>query len=206
MRKITGGIILIAFLFQFTNVKAQSEFEKGRYVFWFYIKAEIKKDRELRKPVYKVRRTNKDIKSGKIKKFQNDVWRNIKSGNQLVVGPFLELEDAKRSNEMYNLGRKTNEQMEKEIAATRDTATIDDYYAYLLVFKFSNRTSKYLIKRQPAAVFPTDLPGFKEMLWDVLNQKQLVMGPFRSLMEAEESKRLYRLEESYDSESENEDY
>ena len=205
-------IISIAFisLFILNNTKAQddikvSKFDKSQYVYWFYIKAEIKKDRVLKVPVYKVRRASKDIKAGKIKKFQNDVWRNIKGGNQLVVGPFIELVDAERANKMYNLGRKTDTLMAKEIQASRDTVTYNEYYAYLLTFKFSDRTHKYLIKRQAAGVFETSLPEFQSQLWDFLKQKQLVIGPFTSQTEAEESKRLYRLEESYSGENERDD-
>jgi len=213
MKKLINIVLISVFILSVYNIKAQdnikiSKFDKSQYVYWFYIKAEIKKDKVLKVPVYKVRRSSKDIKAGKIKKFQNDVWKNIKSGNQLVIGPFLELVDAERANKMYNLGRKTDTLMAKEIQTIRDTVTYNEYYAYLLTFKFSDRTHKYLIKRQAAGVFETSLPEFQSQLWDFLKQKQLVIGPFTSQTEAEESKRLYRLEESYDGESErdNDDY
>jgi len=201
MKKLISALLIPFFLSNITGLNAQvdiSHFDKNQHVFWFYVKAEIKKDRELKRPVYKVRRAGKDIKSGKIRKYNKEIWRNVNSGQQLVIGPFLELRDAERSNEMYNLGRKNDEQMKKEIAATRDTITYNDYYWYLLQFTFSDRTRKYMIKRQPASVFPGSLPDFKEQLWDFLKQKQLIVGPFTSHTEAEESKRLYRLEESYD--------
>ena len=206
MKRIISIALISFFILNNYMVKAQditvSQFDKNEYVYWFYIKAEIKKDKVLKVPVYKVRRSSKDIKAGKIKKFQNDVWRNIKGGNQLVIGPFQQLVDAERANAMYNIGRKTDTLMAQEIKATQDTVTYNDYYAYLLTFKFSDRTHKYLIKRQAAGVFETTLPDFKSQLWDFLKQKQLVIGPFTTQMEAEESKRLYRLEESYDGESE----
>ncbi len=199
MKKLISSILIMLFIHSGIGLSAQinvTKFDKNLYVFWFFIKAEIKKDKELRRPVYKVRRASKDIKSGKIKKYENEVWKNVNNGNQLAIGPFLELEDAVRANEMYNIGRKTNEQMEQEIAATVDT-TDNTYFWYILQFSKSNRTNKYLIKRQSAAVAEGTLEDFRYFMWTVLSNQQLSIGPFTSHTEAEESKRLYRLEDSY---------
>lgn len=199
MKKLISKILISLFLLNITGLKAQiivEHFDKDQHVFWFYVKAEIKKDRELKRPVYIVRRFGKDVKSGTISKFGKEVWRNLNNGNQLTIGPFLELVDAERANKSYDLARKTDEQMKKEIAGTVDT-TNNEYFWYLLQFTITKRTHRYQIKRQPAAVIPGTLIQFREMLWDVLKQKQLAIGPFTSQTEAEESKRLYRLEDSF---------
>ena len=199
MKNAFIGLILSVFIIQFSScrVHGQSNFDKDKYVFWFYIKAEIKKDRELKRPIYMVRRASKEIKSGTIRKFEKEVYKNLNNGNQLAVGPFENLVDAKRSNEMYNIARKTDEQMDKEIEATVDTLG-ENYFWYTLQFDISDRTRKYLIRRQPARVAQyRTLKEFRFFLWSSLKTKQLAIGPFVSLMEAEESKRLYRLEDAY---------
>ena len=168
-----------------------------RYVFWFYIKAEIKMDRKLHMPVYSVRRVGKDIKGGTLKKYNKDVWRNINGGNQLCIGPFSKLEDAKRANQCYDLGRKTNKIMEQEIANTVDT-TDNTYYWYTLEYEITKRTHRYVLSRIPAAVQEGSLKDFKEMLWMLLHQqdKKLVIGPFTDQTDAEISKLINRNEES----------
>ncbi len=200
MKKLVS-IILLIFMLQISNLKAQKSasfrnLHRDDYVFWFFIKAENKIDRILKKPMYQIRRSSKEIKSGKIKKYEKEVYRNLNSGNLIAIGPFLELVDAKRANEMYNLARKTDEQMEKIISETKDT-TDNYYFWYLLQFSVSDRTHKYLIKRQPARIAEGNLVQFRQILWDVRVIPQLTIGPFTSREEAEESKRLYRLEDDY---------
>lgn len=199
MRKIVSSLVILILIVQFTNCRAQgrSKFDKDAYVFWFFIKAELKKDRVLKRPIYMVRRASKEIKSGTIRKYEKEVYKNINNGNQLAVGPFEQLEDATRANEMYNLARKTDEQMEKIIDETSDTLG-ENFFWYTLQFKVSDRTRKYLIVRQPARIAQyRTLKEFRFFLWSSLKSKQLAIGPFVSQMEAEESKRLYRLEDAF---------
>lgn len=194
-------LIMILFIAQTYYSKAQGNVEgldaSKKYVFWFYIKAEIKMDRELHIPIYTVRRVGKEIKGGTLKKYNRDVWRNINGGNQLCVGPFSDLEDAKRANKCYNLGRKTDATMQKEIENTVDT-TDNTYYWYPLEFEITKRTHRYVLSRIPAAAPSGDLKTFKEMLWLLLHQqdKKLLIGPFTSEEDAKISMLINRNEES----------
>jgi len=195
-------LILITIVSANTYLKAQMVDgidleDTKRYVFWFYVKAEIRMDRELHIPVYSVRRVGKEIKGGTLKKYNKDVWRNINGGNQLCVGPFFNLEDAKVANSCYNLGRKTDATMQKEIENTVDT-TDNTYYWYTLEFEITKRTHRYVLSRIPAAVNQGSLKDFKEMLWMLLHQqdKKLVIGPFTDQTQAEISKMINRNEES----------
>lgn len=195
--KIISFILSMLILLSSVVIKSQISafnFDNDQHVFWFFIKADIKTDKELKKPVYVVRRLGKDIKSGTFKKYKKEVWRYIHAGNQLTIGPFLELNDAKRANETYNLTGKTNEQIEKDIENMSDT-TNNVYYWYVLQFSKSDRTNRYIIKRQPARVAEGSLKNFRYFMWSSLVSKQLAIGPFTSQIEAEESKRIYRLEE-----------
>ena len=69
------------------------------------------------------------------------------------------------------------------------------YYWYVLKFSKSDRTNRYLIDRQPARVAEGRLKDFRYFMWSSLILQQLAIGPFTSKIEAEESKRIFRLEE-----------
>ncbi|MBN1251886.1 MAG: hypothetical protein JXR51_12565 [Bacteroidales bacterium] len=177
---------------QITKIKR----DPNQHVYWFYVKAEIKQSKEHHKPVYIVRRLSKTLNSGPVSKYEFDLWRYLSSGHQLAVGPFIDYNDALRSLEMFDLARKTNEEMEKEIASYSDSiAGNDDFYWYYLKFTVSKRTHSYLLQRGAARVATGDLKYFKQTLWEGLVFEQLAIGPFPSQEQAEESKRLYRIEE-----------
>jgi len=200
MNKIISRLLIAFFVFNVIIAKSQITSERikdDRFVFWFYVKADIKTDKKLKVPIYAIRRINKDVKSGTVKKFKKEVWRNLERGQQIAIGPFLELVDAERANEMYDLARKTDEQMDQDIEATIDTSGNEVYFWYLIQFEVSKRTKKFLIKRQPAATFPGSLKDFRFILWSVRTVPQLTIGPFTAREEAEESKRLYRLEDAF---------
>lgn len=200
MKKIIIGILFLIFLIgtqsAFSQRIRKEERDPDRYVYWFYIKAEIKKSRIHHKPVYVVRRLGNTLKSGTIKKYENDLWRYLNRGNQLAIGPFSQYNDAKRAIKMYDLARKTDEIMKKEIDEFTDsTATPGDYYFYYLKFKVSKRTRAYILDHKAAHVSFGDLKRFKTVLWEGLTFEKLAIGPFPSQPEAEESKLIYRSEE-----------
>ncbi len=170
--------------------------DMDQYVFWFYIRAEIKRDRVTKKPAYVVRILSKKPKSGTIAQFDRDLWRNLNGGQNLVVGPFLEYKDARRAITLYNLARHTDETMEKEIANHRDTAESDEYYWFFLKYRITKRKHKFEFKHTPARVAVGNIKTFKQVLWEGLKFQQLAIGPFAQTIEAEESKRRYRIEEN----------
>jgi len=170
-------------------------FDPELYVHWFYIKAETKIDKELKTPVYVVRTLSQTPKSGKVTAFQKDVYRSVKGGQQLAIGPFTDFKYAVRALNMYDLARHTAATMNEELQNFQDTSGIDEYYYYTLEFRLTERTRKYVMKRTAAAIATGSLLEFREALWEGLTQKKLITGPFQSQEEAEESKRLYRLEE-----------
>lgn len=170
--------------------------DKNQYVFWFYVKAEIKTNKVTKKPSYSVRILSKKPKSGNINKFDKDLWRNLNAGQNLVIGPFLEYADAERAIKMYNLGRHTDESMAKEIANFHDSTAASEYYWFFLKYTISKRKHKFIFERTAARVHSGSLKEFKETLWEGLTFKQLAIGPFAQPTEAEESKRRYRIEEN----------
>ncbi len=170
--------------------------DNEQYVFWFYVRAEIKRDRVTKKPAYAVRILSRKPKSGTLAKFDRDLWRNLNGGQNLVIGPFLEYYDAERAIKLYNLARQTDKTMEKEIANFRDTTAADEYYWFFLKYRITKRKHKFEFEHTPARVASGNIPMFKQVLWEGLKFQQLAVGPFAQPTEAEESKRRYRIEEN----------
>jgi len=197
--KKTIAIIILALIFPTIKSIAQGvsveKLDPDRFVFWFYIRAEIKLDKETKRPIYVIRTQSKTPKSGAVRKYEKDLWRNLGGGQQISIGPFLEYQDAVRAINMYDLARETNETMEEAIRTYRDSTAASEYYWFFLKYKISPRKGSYLLERTAARVAYGDLKQFKQVLWEGLSFQQLAIGPFASQQEAEESKRLYRIEE-----------
>ncbi len=188
--------IIISSLF-FTKAYAQGEGivtkdidEENVYVFWFYVRSEVKVDRVTKRPAYSVRVLGTKPKSGNLKKFDKDVWRCLLGGQQIAIGPFKEYTDAIRAIEMYDLKKKDSD------INFRDSTVRDTYYWYLLEYTITKRKHKFQLKRVPARVASGDLQSFRAILKESLTAQKLTVGPFGDPTEAEESKRRYRIEEN----------
>ena len=198
MKRTVIYLFIILFSLSWVASSAQVSVERmdpNQFVFWFYIRAEIKVNRLTKKPSYVVRTLSKTPKSGNLIKFDKDLWRNLKGGQNLVIGPFTEYGDAVRAIHMYDLAGHTVESMEKEIANFRDSTAASEYYWFFLKYQISPRKRSYVLERMPAAVSSGSIREFKEVLWEGLGFQNLNIGPFASQIEAEESKRRYRIEE-----------
>ncbi len=169
--------------------------DPNQYVFWITVNADIKISKETHKEVYVVRTARKKPKGGKHIAYEKFLYHSVLGGRQLPIGPFLEYNDAQRAVGMYNLARKTSQSMEKEIQNFKDSTAAGEYYWFFLKFSISKRTGKFELERTAARVASGNLKDFKQVLWEGTFFKQLAIGPFPSQVEAEESKRLFRLEE-----------
>jgi hypothetical protein len=200
MKKIFSYLIVGLYMLSGSELSAQGvftqKFDPGQYVYWFFIRAESKFDKETKRPIYVVRTLSKMPKSGTISVYEKEVWKYLQGGQQLAVGPFLEFNDAKRAIAAYDLAKLPKEKMEEEVANFKDsTITVDEFYWYFLKFKIAQRTHKYILERTAAAVATGGLNEFLHVFLEGVTFEQLAMGPFSSQIEAEESKRLNRLEE-----------
>ncbi len=169
--------------------------DPNQYVFWITVNADIKINKETHKEAYVVRTARKKPKGGKHIAYEKFLYRSVLGGRQLPIGPFLEYDDAKRAAGMYNLARQTSETMEREIQNFKDSTAANEYYWFFLKFSINKRTGRFELERTAARVASGDLKDFKQVLWEGIFFKQLAIGPFPTQIEAEESKRLYRLEE-----------
>ena len=192
-------IIITSFLsISWLNSSAQvtvDKFNDNQFVFWFYVRAEIKRSTETKRPIYVVRTLSMTPKSGSILKFEKELWRYLQGGQQLAIGPFTDYNDVKRALDMYDLARKTDEMMEEEIKNYYDSTAASEYYWYFLKYQIAPRKKSYELERTAARVAYGGIKEFKQVLWEGLGFQQLAIGPFPTQQEAEESKRLYRIEE-----------
>lgn len=169
--------------------------DPNQYVFWITVNADIKISGETKKEAYVIRTARKKPKGGKHIAYQKFLFRSVKGGRQIPIGPFLEYDDAVRAASMYNLAQHTSETMREEISNFKDTTAANEYYWFFLKYRIAPRTKKYIFERTAARVAFGSLKEFREVLWEGIFFKQLAIGPFPSQVEAEEAKRLYRLEE-----------
>jgi hypothetical protein len=199
MKKVTFYLICLLMIFSGLRIKAQistQRFDPKQFVYWFYIKAESKIDKEHKRPVYVVRTLSKTPKSGTISVYEKDVWRNLQSGQQIVIGPFVDYETARRAIEAYDLAKLTKDRMEQGVKAFKEKEqTAEDFYWYFLKFSITQRTHSIVFDRTAAAVANGGLSDFLTVFLEGVTFEQLAVGPFATQIEAEESKRLNRLEE-----------
>jgi len=172
-----------------------SHYSDNQFVFWIAIRAQIKISNETKKEVYVIQTARNKAQSGKVLKYEKSLWRNLNSGYQLLIGPFTEYNDAMRAAEMYKLSKFDTQSMQAEINNYVDSTAASEYYWFFLKFKIMPRTKRISLERTAARVAFGTLKDFRQVLWEGLNFQQLAIGPFQTQVEAEEAKRLYRLEE-----------
>lgn len=199
-KKLFWGLFFIfGFLFsdlalaQTSNVEAENEFSKDRDMYWFRVNLRIEKQRQNQfasREVYKVKRIPNSYETGKVKEFERSLWQNLSSG-KVIIGPFLEADQALMAHELYNLNN-TKQKLQTDTTKYDQQAT---YYWYALKLEQSLRLKTYSLLRMPARVASGTLEEFYDALWEGLTFRQLIVGPFKSQIRAEESKRLYRLDE-----------
>lgn len=200
MKKITFYILGMLYLLNNFEIAAQrvtkDGYDPNKYVYWFFIRAESKFDKETKRPVYVVRILSKTPKSGTLAVYEKEVWRYLQGGQQLAIGPFYDYNDARRAIAAYDLARLPKERMDEELGVFKDTyMTSDDYYWYFLKFRVAQRTGKFIFERTAARVDFGDINQFLQVFLEGVTFEQLAIGPFATQIEAEESKRLNRLEE-----------
>jgi hypothetical protein len=202
MKKL-GLFFLIISISLSTKILAQEittdKFNDDDNVYWFYLRADQKIDKILNRKVYDVRVLSRTPKYGTYAKYSEDTWRCLKGGQQLVIGPFRELNAAKQSITIYDLAKYTPDIRDKEIEKLKESKEIMESgcYCYFLKFYVSKRTHSYVLERIPArtSVEALSVNEFLDQFMEGLTMEMLTIGAFVSREEAEESKRLYRLEE-----------
>jgi hypothetical protein len=202
MKKTGLVFLLVLFSLFYNSIFAQvqtDKFDPSEFVYWFYLRAEKKMDKQIHSIVYQVRTLSKTPKYGTFAAYEKDTWRCMQAGQQLVIGPFRDYNVAKQSIQIYDLAKLTESLRDKEIKRLKDSSEMMEgsYYCYYLKFDISQRTHRYVLKRIPARIEVEGITinEFLETFTEGLVHEMLAIGPFFSKPEAEESKRLNRLEE-----------
>ena len=175
------------------------KFDPKEKVYWFYLNVSVKTDKIFNRDVYVIRLSNQKPKYDTYSVFEKEVWRCLQTGHQLVIGPFMEYEAARRAIRIYDLCRLQENQRETEVKNLEDSAnaTLTDYYCYFVKFYISERTKSFRLKRIPARTSEdgVSLDFFIAQFLEGVTMEMLAIGPFPTREEAEDSKRLNRLEE-----------
>lgn len=151
-------------------------------LYWFYIN--VKRNKKARQ--YTIKRSGGSrIVSGTKADYERALWENM-VGGRLAIGPFLDFEEAKGSNALYNLSNQD--------AALEHIHSSEVHWFFLKV-KGSERTNSYKLARTAARVASGSVNEFIDAMREGLTFQQLSIGPFWDYQQAEEAKRLYRLEE-----------
>jgi len=195
--KISVAIILLIAVLSgcFLPKKSSVKNDPSRFVFWISVNASIKISNETKKEVYVIRTSRTKPYSGKIMKYRRFLHKSLIAGHSIPIGPFDNYDDALRAVGYYKLTSFKSETMAKSIAQMPDSIMSDEYYWFFVKFYYLPRKKTIKLERTAARVASGNLRDFRTVLWEGIFFKQLAIGPFISQEEAEEAKRLYRLEE-----------
>jgi len=186
VNRIYTLILIILFPILFTNQVASQvvDFDDpDRIVYWFDVNVRTVNDKETGFEEYTVIRMGKKVTNGTIDEFEEWLWKGMGLGSKIAIGPFSVYDDAYEAMLMFDL---------------RDTTEVEnttDKYWFLVKVDISERSKSYEFDRMAAAVAMGTKSEFKDILIESLNFKILAIGPFTDQIDAEEAKRLYRLEE-----------
>jgi len=175
------------------------KFDLNEKVYWFYLNVSIKNDKILNRDVYVIRISSQKPKYDTYSVYEKDIWRCLKAGHQIVVGPFREFDAAKQAIKIYDLCKLQENERDTEVIKMEDSANVsnDEYFCYFMKFYISERTKSIKLKRIPArtSVVGITVTDFIDQFLEGVTQQMLTIGPFRNKEEAEDSKRINRLEE-----------
>jgi hypothetical protein len=192
-------VLFIIFSFRLFAQVQTDKFDPKEKVYWFYLSSEIKTDKALNRDVYIARTTAKKPKYNTFSAYEKDVWKCLEGGHQIVVGPFRDFGAAKQAIEIYDLAKLPEKARGIETKKLVDSSKVSDagYYCYYLKFYITDRTKTIKLKRIPArtSVEGISLNDFLDQFFEGVTMEMLAIGPFSTRLEAEESKRLNRLEE-----------
>lgn len=160
--------------------------DKTRRVYWFDLALKTKNDPDTQLPQYYVYPASK-VKYGTAEDYDRYLWNNISMGNFLSIGPFDTYQQAEISYKLYDpkiFNSDTN------LVNSNET-----YYYYIINLKKRTRLKSFEFERLPAAVAPGRPKDFVTLIQASIKLDRLVIGAFATMPEAENSKRVFRLQE-----------
>lgn len=161
--------------------------DENRRVFWFDISLQKVKDKETLLPTFIINRKGTRVQYGKAFEYDRYLWQGLSNGSRIAVGPFDSPDQAKFANRLYDMKKAANDSV-----VQNDNGT---YFWYLVTLKKTKRLNSYDFERIPAQVNSGNALDFLTLQKYSLPQDKLVIGPFSTAEEAENSKRVFRLKE-----------
>ena len=198
--KISFVILLLLALFlpeiTHAQVTDSESRDKNRRVYWFNINLSFKTDSKTGLPKYDVHVLTSKVYHGSLEKYDRTLWKGLGAGTRVSIGPFSFYEEAQQAMAFYSL--------------KHESAPIDTSYDKNRSVNFYNlfigkrpRSGSYFLDRRPAAVSSGSYEDFYDLLkvslqfsstgGDGVDLAKLTIGPFWEHIDAEESKRIYRL-------------
>jgi len=190
MKKLLLYFIILHLLqFQLsTNIVASQTIESYdpyREVYWFNVKIMNITDPQTQQKKYNLVLLGKKVYNGTARDYEKKLWEGTSAGTFITVGPFETYNEANEAMIYYDTKRKPDE----------STETDNKYNWFLLKVNIQERSRSYKFERMAAAIASGTIREFEDILRESLTFKVLAIGPFRDALDAEESKRIYRLEE-----------
>lgn len=156
-------------------------------MFWFFINVQVKKNKQTETNEYLVKPSGSGVYLGNEEQFRKDLWGQ-RTELRLAVGPYWDRGQATLAQRIYSqLNRNTT-----ALAGTIDP-TMEVHWYYL---KVKQKRVGYQLEPTAARVATGTLKEFYDSLREGLIQEMLAVGPFLDYGEAEDSKALYRSQET----------
>lgn len=187
MKKFVLISIVIFFSFQLFAQPSINYGDDSRRVYWFDVGLTKIKDKETQIPLYQVVRQGSKIHYGSALEYDRYFWNGISNGSKIAIGPFDSQKQAEFAVKLYDIKKA-----EKDTEISSDNG---NYFWFLVTIKKTKRLKSYDFERMPAQVNSGNAGDFIELMKVSLSMNKLVIGPFASAPEAENSKRVFRLEE-----------
>lgn len=159
--------------------------DKDRHVFWFNVSLHEYKQNGRKN--LKVTKNGTRIFGGTLSEYDRYLWDGLSRGTRVAIGPFDTREGAEFAQRFYNTKNVKNDTVVQNNNQTQ--------YYYLVKPRRLKRLKAWEFENMPAAVVGGNPQSCIQLMEVSLPQKKLVIGPFPTKMEAEESKRIFRLEE-----------
>jgi len=160
--------------------------DQSRRVYWFDLALKTKPDPDTQLPQYYVYPASK-VKYGSAEEFDRYLWNNIAQGTYLSIGPFDTYQQAEISQKLYD-----PKIAEKDSLILHSDA---QYFYYIINLKKRSRLKSFDFERLPAAVTSGRPKDFTTLIQASIKLDRLVIGAFATQPEAENSKRVFRLQE-----------
>ncbi|MBN2894161.1 MAG: hypothetical protein JXL97_19985 [Bacteroidales bacterium] len=187
MTKTILFIVVLFFSMQVFGQLGPNYNDESRRVYWFDVNLKKVKDPETLIPTYQVYRSGTKIQYGTAYEYDRYLWQGLSNGTRIAIGPFDDQKQAVFANKLYD--------MKKALADSSLMSDNGNYFWYLVTIKKTQRLKSYDFERIPAQINSGNASDFVTLMKFSLPQDKLVIGPFLNAPEAENSKRVFRLEE-----------